>query len=74
MKTIFALTAVAALVLGAPAALAADEHRDEQHGNSQGQSRPQEQGRQQGQPKAQEQSGPQGQARPQSLPMTQQQP
>ena len=68
MKSIFALTAIAALALGSPIALAADEHRDEQHGNSQGQksqgpARSQDQSRQQSQPRPQEQSRPQGQSR-----------
>lgn len=79
MKTIFAMTAVAALVLGAPIAFSADEHRDEQHGNpqdqnSQGPAKPQNQGRQLSQPKAQEQSRPQAQARPHSQPSVQAQP
>lgn len=74
MKKIFVLT-VAVLVLGGPAAFAADDHRDGQHGgNAQGQARPQEQGRQQSQARPQEQGRPQSQPRPQEQSRPQAQP
>lgn len=83
MKIRFAITAVAALILSAPVAFAADDHRDEQHGNQQGparpqaqarpqeQARPQNQIRPQGQPRSQGQARPETQARPQGQPRPQ---
>ena len=77
MKTLFALTTVAALMLGSSVAYAAPDRPDDQHGKPQGQpsaptqSRPQAQPRPQAPARPQVQVRPQTQAGPRSQPRTQ---